>query len=135
MKHAKCLLVVDDDPDIREALAAALEDHGFRVVTAADGGEALGVLEDRGPMPIVLDLMMPRMDGWTFLERLRANGALAGSPVVIVSAVAPYGVPAGAEAVLAKPFAIADLTALLDGFVRPPEAGAGPAPLALGGAA
>ena len=67
----KRVLVVDDDASIRELLSTALEDDGYEVVPAINGADALSVCERWRPDVIVLDLMMPIMDGWTFAKRLR----------------------------------------------------------------
>src|SRR2546429_8406175 len=69
----KRVLVVDDDPDIRELLFTALEDEGFEVVPAGNGQEALAIIETFRPDVIVLDLMMPVMDGWQFAAELPAR--------------------------------------------------------------
>ena len=62
---------MDDDPSIRELLYSALADEGYEVVPATDGQDALGILDRWTPDVIVLDLMMPVMDGWTFAKRMR----------------------------------------------------------------
>jgi len=82
------LLVVDDDLDIRDALQDAFELEGYSVLVAADGLEALAHLRREGSRPqlILLDLMMPRMDGFAFREALRHDLALADIPVVVASA-------------------------------------------------
>jgi CheY-like chemotaxis protein len=80
------VLVVEDDPPLRELLASALSDEGYLVRTANNGREALDVLGGWNPQVILLDLMMPEMDGWAFRERqLRMNG-LADIPVIVLSA-------------------------------------------------
>ncbi|GEJ56133.1 response regulator [Anaeromyxobacter diazotrophicus] len=97
------LLVIDDDADIRTALAEILELSGYEVVVAADGQEGAELLAVVSPQAIVLDLMMPRMDGWTFLEHLRCHPTLHDLPVLVTSA-APGEPPPGADACLPKPF-------------------------------
>ena len=82
------ILVIEDDHDIRVGVRALLEDEGFRVVTVTDGRSALESLE-RAPEPpcvILLDLMLPVMDGWRFAELLRESPRLARIPIVIMSA-------------------------------------------------
>jgi len=69
-KQAK-ILVVDDDPDIREAISAILEAHSHQVVTARDGEEGLAKLKEERPDLMVLDLLMPRMDGFGVLKELQ----------------------------------------------------------------
>ena len=105
--------MVDDDPDVRAILAQALEDEGYEARVARDGREALGVLGGWQPDLIVLDLMMPVMDGRAFRARQRAMPGADAVPVVVLSAAHDSlrrGDDLGAAAVLAKPF---DLDALL----------------------
>ncbi len=82
------ILIVDDDFDIREALSDTLEDRGFTVITAANGREALKLLREMSvpPSVILLDLMMPVMDGYAFLNEQQKDPALAGLPVAIITA-------------------------------------------------
>jgi CheY-like chemotaxis protein len=82
------VLVVEDDPDIRATLCEALEDHGYSAVGAGNGAEALDYLRSAAARPclILLDLMMPVMDGQTFRTEQRADAALADIPVVVISA-------------------------------------------------
>jgi len=102
------ILVIDDDPDIREGLAEALKSEGYAVRTAVDGYDALRQLRSRTADVILLDLMMPRMDGWQFrVAQKREQAGIASIPVIVVTA-------SGAEftdanAVLRKPFDIFDL--------------------------
>jgi len=81
-------MIVDDDADIRESLMEFLEDHGFQTIGAGDGQEALDTLGAADPPPglIILDLMMPRMDGRMFREKQLAQAPLAGIPVIVISA-------------------------------------------------
>jgi CheY-like chemotaxis protein len=109
------VLVVDDDPDIRESLETVLGIHGHAVATAADGSEAITFLRRDGPQPcvILLDLMMPGMNGFDFRAQLEADPTLSDIPVVIITGA---GVLVDDRAntlraeVLRKPF---DLKALL----------------------
>jgi CheY-like chemotaxis protein len=106
------ILVVEDDPEIRESLCDVLGDRGYRVVAAANGQEALERLhESERPSLILLDLMMPVMDGAEFLAVLRNDPALATLPVVIVSA---WSKEAGllreqVEGIVKKPVSLRDL--------------------------
>ena len=104
------MLVVDDDPDIRELLFTALEDEGFDVVPAANGREALAIIRTFRPDVIVLDLMMPVMDGWQFASELRARDE--DIPLVLLSAANDLSTHAKALAaaeVIEKPFELAEL--------------------------
>ena len=103
----KLLLIVDDDRDIRKTLALCLSAEGYRVVEAANGQEALDILELERPAAILLDLMMPVMDGWAFCEEQRRTGDV--TPIVLLSASG--GLEAQARelrvaAFIAKPFDI-----------------------------
>jgi CheY-like chemotaxis protein len=112
------ILVVDDDNIIRETVAEALELDGFDVETARNGAEALDLVRERPPSGIVLDLMMPIMTGWQFLERCRAKQLCEGVPVVVMSAYSNLPAEAGKLGVkgcIAKPF---DLDVLLGAIGR-----------------
>jgi len=99
------VLVVDDQEAIRATLRTALDDEGFTVETAANGKEALDILERWQPCVILLDLMMPVMDGWAFREEQRRAGSTV--PVVLLSAAGrleEHERALGAAAVISKPF-------------------------------
>jgi len=82
----KTILVVDDEPDVREYLKTVLEDAEFKVVTAADGVEALEMIHREKPDFISLDLIMPRKSGHKLLYELKKNKDLSRIPVLIVTA-------------------------------------------------
>ncbi len=106
------ILVVDDDPDILQTLALCLSTEGYRVTMAANGQEALTQLERDKPACILLDLMMPVMDGWQFVAELDRRGKRK-APLLILSAdraVQGHASKLRADAYLAKPF---DLDQLL----------------------
>jgi len=114
----KRVLVVDDDASIRELLSSALEDDGYEVVPASNGQDALSVCGRWKPDVIVLDLMMPVMDGWTFAKRLRETDEI---PIVVLSAandLARHAKSLGATDVVGKPF---DLDQLLPKVARAAE--------------
>ena len=113
----KFVLVVDDDPDIRESLETVLGIHGHRVATAADGSEAIDLLRresGRRPCLILLDLMMPGMNGFEFRAELEADPTFAKIPVIIITGAGVLVDEKAAASlraeVLRKPF---DLKALL----------------------
>ncbi len=83
----KTVLLVDDEHAIIDALSGILEDEGFRVVTAANGREALARLEEGLPDVALVDVMMPGMDGRELVQRMRADARLSRIPVVMMSAV------------------------------------------------
>jgi two-component system response regulator MprA len=114
--HLRRVLIVDDDADVRSAIGEALVSGGFAVAEAQDGVEALTRARDSRPDLILLDLGMPRMDGFAFRAAQRADAALASIPVVVVSASEPDKArDLGAAAYLHKPF---DLSVLLDAVGR-----------------
>ena len=120
MDSAPSILVVDDDPDIRETLAEALCDGGRRVTTARDGYDALEKLHSvERPCLILLDMMMPRMSGLEFLDQLWRQPDLQDVAVVVMSA--HDGLRRQAErhatvrATLKKPFDLDELLSLVNG--------------------
>ena len=82
-----CVLIVEDDADVREFMDVLLSNSGFDTQTAANGAEALQVLRQQRPCLVLLDLMMPVMDGWTFRAEQLADPAIADVPVVCVTAL------------------------------------------------
>jgi CheY-like chemotaxis protein len=110
-ESAPAVLIVDDDDDVRETLRACLEEEGFLVRTARNGLEAFAQL-DEGVKPrlILLDLMMPEMNGWEVLERLRSDQERAAIPVAVMSG-SHRGEVHAADYVVPKPF---DLGAMVE---------------------
>ena len=108
--------VVEDDPDARAYLATALEHAGYEVRAAADGREALDVLATWRPGAVLLDLRMPRLDGWAVCERLAARPELDGVAVVAMSDPESLRRPfRGVQptTALVKPIAVPELLATL----------------------
>jgi two-component system cell cycle response regulator DivK len=100
------ILVVDDDPDARIIYSEYLRAHGWLTFTAGDGRTALDKIAELGPDAIVLDLAMPRVDGWTVLKQLRESSWTATTPVVVVTASSEArdeAFAAGCDAFLLKP--------------------------------
>ncbi|MGO8992509.1 MAG: response regulator [Polyangiaceae bacterium] len=102
------VLIVDDDSDIRFTLRQILRDEGFRVLQARDGLEALERIAEEEPDLVLLDLVMPVVDGWEVLRTLRR--CRADLPIVILSAVPADGCPDFIQ----KPVSFARLIELLD---------------------
>ena len=106
--NAKRVLVVDDDREIRELLVELLSIEGYEVSAAGDGQLALAEARARRPDVILLDLMMPIMNGWEFRDAQLKDLELAGVPVVVVSA---FDDTLDVAAVLRKPFQIDEVLA------------------------
>jgi two-component system, OmpR family, response regulator MprA len=115
------ILVVDDEPDVRKTLETALELEGHRVVTASDGLDALARLGHWSVDAIVLDVMMPGLDGFEVCRRLRKAGNR--TPILILTAKdavedAIVGLDLGADDYLVKPFVLAELLARVRALLR-----------------
>ena len=114
----KRVLVIDDDLPLRGMLAAALRQHGFQVLLAGDGREGQRALTIHHPDVVLLDLAMPDVNGWDFLQRLQETGHLGRIPIVVVSAhlsVQPEALlHMGVAAILPKPFNLPELIELIE---------------------
>lgn len=108
--HHHPVMVVEDDPDIREVVQIALEEEGFEVVTAANGAEAEAELEQgERPRIMLLDLMMPVMNGWELLEHLRRDGWLRDGMRVVIMSATPTGALHGSAKTMQKPVSLDQL--------------------------
>jgi DNA-binding response OmpR family regulator len=115
------VLVVDDDPQVRQVIQWALEDEGFAVLTAGDGRAALGVIRDQRPDLLVLDLTLPEMNGDELIRSLGAGGPGLGIPVLLVTADGQAPAKAarvGAYTFLRKPFQLDELLAAVSAGLR-----------------
>jgi phosphate regulon transcriptional regulator PhoB len=135
---ASDVLVVEDEPDIRSLIVHHLERDGYRCRTAASGGEALARVRSSAPDLIVLDLMLPGMDGLEVCRRLRGDPATAAVPIIMLTAKADevdriVGLEMGADDYLAKPFSTKELVARVRAVLRRARPGEAPSrPLAVG---
>jgi two-component system, chemotaxis family, chemotaxis protein CheY len=120
------ILVVDDDPAIRDVVADILEISDYAVQTAVNGAEALDKIRQDQPAVVLLDLMMPVMNGWEFLRVCRNEVACADVPVVVMSAARDASDVArelGAQGFLAKPFELDTVLSVVGQVVPSPIQG------------
>jgi CheY-like chemotaxis protein len=116
------ILVVDDEPGIREVVKLILESRGHEIVTAGDTAEAQRILGETRPRAILLDLVLREEDGLTFLKRIKSDGRYAPIPVLVITGRVRRGdrsrvLAAGAEALLTKPFDELAVLSWLDSLV------------------
>jgi CheY-like chemotaxis protein len=118
--HHCPVLIVEDDADLRDMMAQLLNLEGFNAATVANGREALEYLrESDRPDVILLDLMMPVMDGWEFRRRQQADPSVSGVPVIVLSALDPTrAADVNANAFLKKPLDFDRLLALVRSYCR-----------------
>jgi CheY-like chemotaxis protein len=117
------ILVVEDDLDVQATVARILEDSGYKVVDATDGIEALATLDGLMPALILLDLTMPRMDGWAFATELDRIGIRTQIPVVVMTAdgrAQEKATQLGADDYIQKPFDVDRLLEIVTRLVQRP---------------
>ncbi len=115
---ATSVLVVDDEPQVLWMLRFSLEAEGYETLSARDGASALEEIRQHRPSLVLLDIMMPVMDGWSVLEELQRLPADERPRVVVLSARASLrdrakAAELGADAFVAKPFGVEDLLSVL----------------------
>lgn len=123
MSDRKRVLVVDDEPDVLLLCRVNLEFEGYEIPEARDGEEALRVVREEHPDVVLLDVMMPRMDGWQALEAIKADPATTDIPVVMLTAKVQdedqiRGWEAGAADYITKPFSPLSLSQVIADVVR-----------------
>ena len=121
------ILVVEDDPALGEVMCTALKDEGLEAWLAQDGGEAMRGVDDLSPACMILDLMMPRRDGFSVLRELRADGRISKLPVIVVTAIFGlserlYATELGAADYVTKPFDLDDLVGRVRALLSPTAA-------------
>ncbi|HZA54718.1 MAG TPA: response regulator [Candidatus Udaeobacter sp.] len=109
MNNKKTIMVVDDNPDIITIVKTILEGKGYKVFSASSGAELLNLLDNQKPDLIILDIMMPEMDGLEVLTRLKSVTDTATIPVILLTAKVQYedvlgGYKLGADYYITKPF-------------------------------
>ena len=120
---AQRILVVDDDKSIVKVLASYLEQAGYRVLGAHDGETALHILRRERPELVVLDLMMPKRDGWEVTRIIRADKALAATPIIMLTARFEetdkiIGLELGADDYITKPFSAREVVTRVKALLR-----------------
>ncbi len=121
------ILVVEDDPALGEVMCTALKDEGLEARLAQDGDEAMRAVDDLSPACMILDLMMPRRDGFSVLRELRADGRISKLPVIVVTAIFGlserlYATELGAADYVTKPFDLDDLVGRVRALLSPTAA-------------
>ncbi|HEX3761517.1 MAG TPA: response regulator [Kofleriaceae bacterium] len=115
---SRFVLIVDDDPDLLDVTSFVIENEGMAVETARHGQEALALLAaGRMPALVLLDLMMPVMNGWEFLAAVAKDPRLEHIPVVVLTAAEHTEVP-GAREVLSKPMDLKELLRVVEHYLR-----------------
>jgi two-component system, OmpR family, alkaline phosphatase synthesis response regulator PhoP len=127
----RTILVVDDEPALLRLMAFLLQRKGYGMLTATNGEEALHVIREQRPDLVLLDIMMPRLDGYEVAEAIRADPATAEIPIVMLSAKAQdedieRGLAAGVDSYITKPFDPEKLAEIVAAFLSgdsasPPE--------------
>lgn len=117
------ILVADDEPALLRLMEFVLAKQGHTLITATNGEEALAEARRQRPDLIVLDIMMPRMDGYQVAEAIRADDDLKGTPIIMLSAKAQdediaRGLEAGVDQYVTKPFSPDELTALVTNYLE-----------------
>jgi CheY-like chemotaxis protein len=130
-QHTGTILVVDDERAYRDAVADVLRSQGYTVLKAGSAAEAIQVLDLTTPELIMLDVMMPEVDGLTLLRQLASQPRFLAVPLVMASAKAMptdrwTAWERGASAYLAKPFTFEEITSLVEHLLTPPESEAVP---------
>jgi len=123
------ILIVEDDSDLGQSILEYLKEEGLEAKLARDGDQAMRMVDSLSPAVVVLDLMMPRRDGFSVLRELRSDGRIGALPVIVVTAIFGlserlYATELGAADYITKPFKLEDLFARIVGLLpadrRPP---------------
>lgn len=117
------ILIVDDEANIRELIAFNLKNEGYRILTAADGISALKTIKEEKPSLILLDLMLPGMNGYEVCKEVRREKELSTTPIIMLSAKDAefdkvLGLELGADDYMTKPFSVRELVARVKAVLR-----------------
>lgn len=129
----KTIMIMEDDPAVRENMQFLLEELGYEVVTAVDGREGLRVAEEIVPDMILCDIMMPQVDGYQVLEKVRANSELSGVPFVFLTAKSELtdmrrGMQLGADDFIMKPYKAEEVLMAVQSLLKKKGNAATPTP-------
>jgi CheY-like chemotaxis protein len=121
---APMILVVDDSPVVRKLISSKLEESGYQVILAGSGSEALAAIASKRPDLVLLDVAMPKMDGYQVCERIRKNKSTRNVPVIMISGKDGYfdeerGQKAGTSSFISKPFGPETLMRTLETHLPP----------------
>jgi two-component system alkaline phosphatase synthesis response regulator PhoP len=117
------ILIVDDEPGITDLVGRALRQQGYKTICAADGDEALNMIFEELPDMVILDLMLPKMDGWEVCRRVKSDKKTKNIPVLMLTARnsaedVVQGLDLGADDYMRKPFPLAELLARIRVLLR-----------------
>ncbi|MET0071359.1 MAG: response regulator [Candidatus Thiodiazotropha sp.] len=123
---SKIILIVDDEPNIVLSVEYLMKREGYEVVTASDGQEAMEKISESPPDLLILDVMMPRKNGFEVCREIRADPALSTMPILILSAKGreaeiKKGISLGADGYITKPFSTHDLVDRVNQLLQPQE--------------
>ncbi|MEW8451369.1 MAG: response regulator [Candidatus Thiodiazotropha sp.] len=123
---SKIILIVDDEPNIVLSVEYLMKREGYEVVTAGDGQEAMERISESPPDLLILDVMMPRKNGFEVCREIRADSALSTMPILILSAKGreaeiKKGISLGADGYITKPFSTHDLVDRVNQLLQPQE--------------
>jgi DNA-binding response OmpR family regulator len=126
MVMRKKILIVEDNSELLELMRLALKHAGFRTATASNGADALKAAKDAAPDLVVLDLVLPELDGFAVCERLRKNPATAGIPIIVLTGLSSEfarlaSLEAGADEYVTKPVSPEALVSTIKQLLRRPE--------------
>ncbi len=127
----KKIVVVEDEPDIREVIEYNLKREGYRIIAACDGEEAIRTVVEQAPQLVLLDLMLPGLDGIEVCRRLKADPLTSSVPIIMVTAKGEeadivLGLGMGADDYVCKPFGPKELVARVKAVLRRSSASAVP---------
>ncbi|MBT2970805.1 MAG: two-component system response regulator [gamma proteobacterium symbiont of Ctena orbiculata] len=123
---SKIILIVDDEPNIVLSVEYLMKREGYEVVTASDGQEAMEKISQSPPDLLILDVMMPRKNGFEVCREIRTDPALSTMPILILSAKGreaeiKKGISLGADGYITKPFSTHDLVDKVNQLLQPQE--------------